>query len=155
MWKGLQFQSMCSYKVWCSQKEIITLKPMHFFFVYREAFIDYWVKGNMWTKEIATQIFTILKQPDKKYLVQVVFIYYFVFGNNSLLIFTSWWIYNRMISSLFSKNYWQHTLVLNSCKAHLSFRIDMVSFRLKFIILQNDIIQTKKQKSAKRCVYDR
>ena len=43
----------------------------------------------MLTKEIATQIFTILKQPDKKYLVQVVFIYYFVFGNNSLLIFTS------------------------------------------------------------------
>lgn len=39
-------------------------------FVKREAFIDYWVKGNMWTKEIATQIFTILKQPDKKYLVQ-------------------------------------------------------------------------------------
>ncbi|CAA7022309.1 unnamed protein product [Microthlaspi erraticum] len=39
-------------------------------FVKREAFIDYWVNGNMLTKETATQIFTILRQPDKKYLVK-------------------------------------------------------------------------------------
>ncbi|KAK9078661.1 hypothetical protein SSX86_002718 [Deinandra increscens subsp. villosa] len=36
--------------------------------VTREAFVDYWVHGNMLTKDIATQIFTILKQPDLRYL---------------------------------------------------------------------------------------
>ncbi|XP_022633559.1 probable serine/threonine protein phosphatase 2A regulatory subunit B''delta isoform X2 [Vigna radiata var. radiata] len=39
-------------------------------FVTRKAFIDYWVNGNMLTKDIATQIFTILKQPQLKYLTQ-------------------------------------------------------------------------------------
>jgi len=39
----------------------------------REDFIDYWVKGNMLTKEITSQVFTILKQPDHNYLVQVGF----------------------------------------------------------------------------------
>ncbi|KAH7839679.1 hypothetical protein Vadar_007231 [Vaccinium darrowii] len=39
-------------------------------FVTRDAFVDYWVNGNMLTKDIATQIFTILKQPDLKYLTQ-------------------------------------------------------------------------------------
>jgi serine/threonine-protein phosphatase 2A regulatory subunit B'' len=39
-------------------------------FVKREDFIDYWVKGNMLTKEITSQVFTILKQPDHNYLVQ-------------------------------------------------------------------------------------
>ncbi|XP_010550352.1 PREDICTED: probable serine/threonine protein phosphatase 2A regulatory subunit B''delta [Tarenaya hassleriana] len=39
-------------------------------FVTREAFIEYWVKGNMLTMDIATQIFKILKQPDQNYLVQ-------------------------------------------------------------------------------------
>ncbi|KAA8538998.1 hypothetical protein F0562_025690 [Nyssa sinensis] len=38
--------------------------------VTRDAFIDYWVSGNMLTKDLATQIFTILKQPDLKYLTQ-------------------------------------------------------------------------------------
>lgn len=36
----------------------------------RGAFIDYWVNNNMMTMDIATQIFTILKQPDQKYLTQ-------------------------------------------------------------------------------------
>ncbi|XP_058094615.1 serine/threonine protein phosphatase 2A regulatory subunit B''beta-like isoform X1 [Magnolia sinica] len=38
--------------------------------VTRDAFIDYWVNGNMMMMDIATQIFTILKQPDQKYLTQ-------------------------------------------------------------------------------------
>ncbi|CAJ1961166.1 unnamed protein product [Sphenostylis stenocarpa] len=38
--------------------------------VTRKAFIDYWINGNMLTKDIATQIYTILKQPQLKYLTQ-------------------------------------------------------------------------------------
>ncbi|KAL8533359.1 hypothetical protein ACS0TY_009663 [Phlomoides rotata] len=38
--------------------------------VTRDAFVDYWINGNMLSKDIATQLFTILKQPDLKYLVQ-------------------------------------------------------------------------------------
>ncbi|XP_034705963.1 serine/threonine protein phosphatase 2A regulatory subunit B''beta-like [Vitis riparia] len=41
--------------------------------VTRDAFVDYWVNGNMLTMDIATQIFKILKQPDLKYLTQVDF----------------------------------------------------------------------------------
>ncbi|KAL8224290.1 hypothetical protein R6Q57_019765 [Mikania cordata] len=36
--------------------------------VTREAFVDYWVHKNMLTKDTATQIFTILKQPELRYL---------------------------------------------------------------------------------------
>ncbi|XP_028114801.1 serine/threonine protein phosphatase 2A regulatory subunit B''beta-like [Camellia sinensis] len=36
----------------------------------RDTFVDYWVNGNMLTKDIATQIYSILKQPDLKYLTQ-------------------------------------------------------------------------------------
>lgn len=39
-------------------------------FVTRDAFVDYWVNGNMLTLETATQIYTIMKQPDHKYLTQ-------------------------------------------------------------------------------------
>ncbi|KAH1259495.1 Serine/threonine protein phosphatase 2A regulatory subunit B''beta [Glycine max] len=38
--------------------------------VTRKTFIDYWINGNMLTKDIATQIYTILKQPQLKYLTQ-------------------------------------------------------------------------------------
>ncbi|KAI7749596.1 hypothetical protein M8C21_021898, partial [Ambrosia artemisiifolia] len=38
--------------------------------VTRDAFVDYWVNGNMLIKDVATQIYTILKQPDLKYLTQ-------------------------------------------------------------------------------------
>ncbi|KAM7526691.1 hypothetical protein LguiA_016593 [Lonicera macranthoides] len=38
--------------------------------VSRDAFVEYWVNGNMLTKDTATQIFTVLKQPDLKYLTQ-------------------------------------------------------------------------------------
>ncbi|CAA2983833.1 serine threonine phosphatase 2A regulatory subunit B beta-like [Olea europaea subsp. europaea] len=38
--------------------------------VTREAFVDYWINGNMLTKDIATQIYMLLKQPDFKYLTQ-------------------------------------------------------------------------------------
>ncbi|KAG9150185.1 hypothetical protein Leryth_009769 [Lithospermum erythrorhizon] len=38
--------------------------------VTRDAFVDYWVNGNMLTKDTATQIFSILKQPNLKYLTQ-------------------------------------------------------------------------------------
>ncbi|KAK4353667.1 hypothetical protein RND71_025861 [Anisodus tanguticus] len=36
----------------------------------RDVFVDYWVNGNMLTKDIATQMYTILKQPDLKHLTQ-------------------------------------------------------------------------------------
>ncbi|XP_048324458.1 serine/threonine protein phosphatase 2A regulatory subunit B''beta isoform X2 [Ziziphus jujuba] len=39
-------------------------------FVSRDAFVDYWINGNMLTMDIATQIYAILKQPDLKYLTQ-------------------------------------------------------------------------------------
>ncbi|KAI8007233.1 Serine/threonine protein phosphatase 2A regulatory subunit B''beta [Camellia lanceoleosa] len=38
--------------------------------VTRDSFADYWVNGNMLTKDIANQIFSILKQPDLKYVTQ-------------------------------------------------------------------------------------
>lgn len=38
--------------------------------VTRSAFVDYWVNRNMITMDIATQIFLILKQPDRRYLTQ-------------------------------------------------------------------------------------
>ncbi|KAI3898601.1 hypothetical protein MKW98_000714 [Papaver atlanticum] len=38
--------------------------------VTRDAFVDYWVNCNMLSMDIATQIFTVLKQPDRKYLTQ-------------------------------------------------------------------------------------
>ncbi|CAI0433523.1 unnamed protein product [Linum tenue] len=36
----------------------------------RDQFMDYWVKGNFLTMDLATQIYTILKQPDRGYLSQ-------------------------------------------------------------------------------------
>ncbi|KAK1289211.1 hypothetical protein QJS10_CPB18g02025 [Acorus calamus] len=38
--------------------------------VTRDQFVDYWINGNMMTLDIASQIFSILKQPDRKYLTQ-------------------------------------------------------------------------------------
>lgn len=38
--------------------------------VTRDAFIDYWVRSNMLTMDLATQIYTILKQQDRKYLTK-------------------------------------------------------------------------------------
>ncbi|KMS98025.1 hypothetical protein BVRB_4g096520 isoform A [Beta vulgaris subsp. vulgaris] len=39
-------------------------------FITRDAFVDYWVNGNMLTMDMATQIYTIMKQPDRKVLTQ-------------------------------------------------------------------------------------
>ncbi|KAL5566864.1 hypothetical protein UlMin_030028 [Ulmus minor] len=39
-------------------------------FVTRDAFVDYWINGNILTMDMATQIYTILKQLDLKYLTQ-------------------------------------------------------------------------------------
>ncbi|ONK80515.1 uncharacterized protein A4U43_C01F18650 [Asparagus officinalis] len=36
----------------------------------RNAFVKYWIDSNLMTRDIATQIFTILKQPARKYLTQ-------------------------------------------------------------------------------------
>ncbi|XP_004495369.1 serine/threonine protein phosphatase 2A regulatory subunit B''beta-like [Cicer arietinum] len=36
----------------------------------RDQFIDYWIRGNMLSLDLPTQIFTILKQPHRTYLVQ-------------------------------------------------------------------------------------
>ncbi|XP_016749947.2 serine/threonine protein phosphatase 2A regulatory subunit B''alpha isoform X2 [Gossypium hirsutum] len=41
--------------------------------VTRDAFITYWVDGNMLTMDVATQIFEILKRPGHKHLTQVDF----------------------------------------------------------------------------------
>ncbi|KGN61275.1 serine/threonine protein phosphatase 2A regulatory subunit B''beta [Cucumis sativus] len=38
--------------------------------VSRDAFVEYWINGNMLTLDLPTQIFRILKQPDLKYLTQ-------------------------------------------------------------------------------------
>ncbi|KAK6911325.1 EF-hand domain [Dillenia turbinata] len=38
--------------------------------VTRDQFTDYWIKGNMLTMDMATQIYSILKQPNLKYLTQ-------------------------------------------------------------------------------------
>ncbi|MFS8012196.1 putative EF-hand domain pair, PP2A regulatory subunit B'', EF-hand domain-containing protein [Helianthus anomalus] len=38
--------------------------------VTRDAFVDYWINGNMLVKDAATQIYTLLKQPDLRYLTQ-------------------------------------------------------------------------------------
>ncbi|KAG6487925.1 serine/threonine protein phosphatase 2A regulatory subunit B''beta-like [Zingiber officinale] len=38
--------------------------------VTRDAFIEYWISSNLMTKDVATQIFTILKQADHNYLTQ-------------------------------------------------------------------------------------
>ncbi|CAN1729906.1 Serine/threonine protein phosphatase 2A regulatory subunit B''beta [Linum perenne] len=38
--------------------------------VTRDQFVDYWVKGNFLTMDLATQIYTVLKQPDHEYLSQ-------------------------------------------------------------------------------------
>ncbi|KAK8507577.1 hypothetical protein V6N12_072831 [Hibiscus sabdariffa] len=38
--------------------------------VTRDAFVDYWVNGNLLTKDMATQVYVILKKPDLKYLAQ-------------------------------------------------------------------------------------
>ncbi|KAI7749405.1 hypothetical protein M8C21_001649, partial [Ambrosia artemisiifolia] len=38
--------------------------------VTRDAFVDYWINGNMLVKDVATQIYTILKQPNLRYLTQ-------------------------------------------------------------------------------------
>ncbi|KAK2638053.1 hypothetical protein Ddye_025848 [Dipteronia dyeriana] len=38
--------------------------------VTRDAFINYWIDGSILTMDVATQIFSILKQPDLKYLTQ-------------------------------------------------------------------------------------
>jgi serine/threonine-protein phosphatase 2A regulatory subunit B'' len=38
--------------------------------VSRDAFVDYWVNGNMLSKDTATQIYVVLKQPNNKYLSQ-------------------------------------------------------------------------------------
>ncbi|KAM7258828.1 hypothetical protein ACFE04_014569 [Oxalis oulophora] len=39
-------------------------------FVTRDQFINYWVKGNLLTMDLATRIYTILKKPDCRYLAQ-------------------------------------------------------------------------------------
>ncbi|CAN0890229.1 Probable serine/threonine protein phosphatase 2A regulatory subunit B''gamma [Linum grandiflorum] len=38
--------------------------------VTRDQFVEYWVKGNFLTMDLATQIYTVLKQPDSEYLTQ-------------------------------------------------------------------------------------
>jgi len=46
---------------------------------YRNAFVEYWINGNMLTMDIATVIFKILKQPQLNYITQVFSLIYFSF----------------------------------------------------------------------------
>ncbi|CAN1765712.1 Serine/threonine protein phosphatase 2A regulatory subunit B''beta [Linum perenne] len=39
--------------------------------VTRDQFVQYWVEGNFLTMDLATQIYTVLKQPENEYLSQV------------------------------------------------------------------------------------
>lgn len=41
----------------------------------REAFIDYWVNGNMLIMDTTTQIFKILKQQNHNFIVKVILIF--------------------------------------------------------------------------------
>ncbi|KAJ3682350.1 hypothetical protein LUZ60_014923 [Juncus effusus] len=38
--------------------------------VTRDAFVDYWINGNLMTMDLATQIFNVLKKPNLSYLTQ-------------------------------------------------------------------------------------
>ncbi|XP_021290187.1 serine/threonine protein phosphatase 2A regulatory subunit B''beta-like [Herrania umbratica] len=38
--------------------------------VTRDQFVNYWIGGNMLTMDLATRMYTILKQPDRRYLTQ-------------------------------------------------------------------------------------
>ncbi|GAY60742.1 EF hand family protein expressed [Citrus sinensis] len=38
--------------------------------VTRDQFVDYWMRGNLLTKDLATRIYIILKRPDRSYLTQ-------------------------------------------------------------------------------------
>ena len=62
-----------------------------FFFGCRDAFVQYWVIGNKLTMDIATQMYTILKQPDIKFLTQVIcfFVYLYLFSLFFLFLFFS------------------------------------------------------------------
>ncbi|CAN0885911.1 Serine/threonine protein phosphatase 2A regulatory subunit B''alpha [Linum grandiflorum] len=41
--------------------------------VTRDAFVKYWVKSNMLTTDMATQVFKILKQPERRYITKADF----------------------------------------------------------------------------------
>lgn len=43
---------------------------------FRDQFVDYWIGGNMLTMDLATRMYTILKQPDRRYLTQVIFSFF-------------------------------------------------------------------------------
>lgn len=38
---------------------------------FRDQFVKYWIGGNMLTMDLATRVYTVLKQPDLRYLTQV------------------------------------------------------------------------------------
>ncbi|KAG6483943.1 hypothetical protein ZIOFF_060736 [Zingiber officinale] len=74
--------------------------------VTRDAFIEYWISSNLMTKDVATQIFTILKQADHNYLTQVLLL---------------------MILNLSCESFWHPIQVWSSYRGLQNFRIDMVS----------------------------
>ena len=71
----------------------------------RDAFIKYWVDGNMMTMDTATQVYKILKQPDCNYLAQVcrmtlnflpqlasyLIPFFFFPEDNNLSLMCTWW----------------------------------------------------------------
>lgn len=44
-------------------------------FVFRDAFIDFWLNSNMVTMDVATQVFIILKQKNQDFLTKVCLIH--------------------------------------------------------------------------------
>jgi len=78
-----------------------------YFFWCRDAFVQYWVIGNKLTMDIATQMYTILKQPDIKFLTQVicfvVYLYLFSFFSSFFFFFFFFLIQNvRYICNIVS-----------------------------------------------------
>ncbi|KAI9078373.1 hypothetical protein K1719_039592 [Acacia pycnantha] len=63
-------KEVCKLPSFCSTSIFRKIDTKGTGFVTRNAFIDYWINGNMLTMDMATQIYTILKQPDLKYLTQ-------------------------------------------------------------------------------------
>ena len=49
----------------------LTWVKYEFIYIFRDAFVDYWINDNKITMDTASQIFEILRKPDYNYLTQV------------------------------------------------------------------------------------
>ncbi|CAN1279299.1 Serine/threonine protein phosphatase 2A regulatory subunit B''alpha [Linum perenne] len=86
--------------------------------VTRDQFIDYWVKGNYLTMDLATRIFFILKQSDREYLAQAHYIF----------------LDCRRISDQCYEKFWLLIQGWNFCRALQNFRRDMCNGTAETVI---------------------